>query len=47
MPNTALKDTKTWDIAVDLRDVTKVYRQKQTGDGILQNLMHPRSGNPQ
>ena len=42
MPNTALKDTKTWDIAVDLRDVTKVYRQKQTGDGILQNLLHPQ-----
>lgn len=42
MPNTALKDTKTWDIAVDLKDVTKTFRQKQTGDNILQNLLHPQ-----
>ena len=42
MPNTALKDTKTWDIAVELRDVTKIFRQKQTGDGILQNFLRPQ-----
>ena len=41
MPNTALKDTKTWDTAVDLRGVSKVFRQKQTGDSILINLFRP------
>ena len=42
MPNTALRDTKTWDTAVELRDVTKIFRQKQTGDGIWQNFLRPQ-----
>lgn len=42
MPNTALKDTKTWDIAVDLQDVSKIFRQKQTGEGVLHSLFHPQ-----
>ena len=42
MPNMARNDTQTWDTAVDLKDVTKTYRQKQAGDRILRNMLHPQ-----
>ena len=42
MPNTALRDTKTWDTAVELRDVSKIFRQKQTGESLLHDLFHPQ-----
>ena len=41
MKNTARNDISQWDTAVELRGVSKTFRQKQTGDGLLHNLLHP------
>jgi ABC-2 type transport system ATP-binding protein len=42
MPNSALQDTKPWDTAVELQGVCKRFKQKQNGDNVLDNLLHPR-----
>ncbi len=42
MPNAALHDTKPWDTAVEMTQVSKRFRQKQNGDNVLANLLHPR-----
>ena len=41
MKNTARNDISQWDTAVELRSVSKTFRQKQTGDGLLRTLLHP------
>lgn len=41
MKNTVRNDIKQGDTAVELRGVCKTFRQKQTGDGLLHNLLHP------
>ena len=41
MKNTARNDIAQWDTAVELRGVCKTFRQKQSGDGLLRNLLHP------
>lgn len=42
MPHQAHNDIATWDTAVELSNVTKVFKQRRGGGSVLQNLLHPK-----
>lgn len=45
MPNTDRSATATWDIAVELKNVTKVFVQKQNAEGGMKHLFKKESKN--